>query len=259
MVAVLVNGLARFARHVARRQARRARSVGARRRTRRDRLVAGATKRRQALPDAAAVRLFDKPRVADHQHAAIGLVANQPPGALLQRDHRLRQLVSTNGLPPSSSSASSRAASTRIVGRRERQLVDDHERQRFARARPRLPRSSGCRRSTALPSAAEALEQFAAARSPCTAAGSRQPRARYASRSSSPRRAHRAQRREQQERAAARGFDHRQRRVDDRLGVARRRRVAAVRAAGTAALAYGSRTGSARSSRRRRVRPICAA
>ena len=43
-----------------------------------------ASHRRQAPPDAPAVRLVGEPRVADHQHAAIGLGADQPPGALLQ-------------------------------------------------------------------------------------------------------------------------------------------------------------------------------
>jgi len=33
-----------------------------------------------------------QPRVADHQHPAIGLGTNQPPGTLLQADRRVRQL-----------------------------------------------------------------------------------------------------------------------------------------------------------------------
>src|SRR5512133_40271 len=52
----------------------------------RDRLVAGAFHRRQALPDAPAVMLADDARVADHQHAAVVLVADQSARPLFQRD-----------------------------------------------------------------------------------------------------------------------------------------------------------------------------
>ena len=45
----------------------------------------GASHRRQAVARAAAVRLVDQPRIADHQHAAIGLRADQPAGTLLER------------------------------------------------------------------------------------------------------------------------------------------------------------------------------
>src|SRR5918994_6803120 len=48
--------------------------------------------RRQALQDLPAVGLGNQPRVAQHQHAAVGLVADQAPGALLELQYRLRQL-----------------------------------------------------------------------------------------------------------------------------------------------------------------------
>src|SRR5437773_9857586 len=49
--------------------------------------------RRQALPDPLAVGLVGETRIADHQHDAIGLRANEADGALLKLDDRLRALV----------------------------------------------------------------------------------------------------------------------------------------------------------------------
>src|SRR5215204_6546550 len=39
--------------------------------------IARTAHRRKALPDAAAIRLVGEPRVADHQHAAIGFAADE--------------------------------------------------------------------------------------------------------------------------------------------------------------------------------------
>jgi len=56
--------------------------------------------RRQALQDLPAIGFRQQARVAQHQHAAIGLVADQAPGALLELQHRLRQLVFHEGIAP---------------------------------------------------------------------------------------------------------------------------------------------------------------
>ena len=45
---------------------------------------------RQALPDAPAIGLVGQAGIANHQHPAVGLRADQAPRALLQRDGRLR-------------------------------------------------------------------------------------------------------------------------------------------------------------------------
>src|SRR5690349_16187570 len=53
---------------------------------------------RQGFEERAAVALADQARVAQHQHAAVGLAADEPADALLQRDHGLRQLFVAEGI-----------------------------------------------------------------------------------------------------------------------------------------------------------------
>src|SRR5512146_2047548 len=95
-------------------------------------LVARALHRRQALPDAPAVVLADDARVADHQHAAVVLVADQASRALLQRDDGARQLVFHEGVSPLFLQLFDARRQHRVVRRGERQLVDDDQRQRLA-------------------------------------------------------------------------------------------------------------------------------
>src|SRR5258706_15951905 len=61
-------------------------------------LQAGAAHRRQALPDTLAIWFIDQARIADHQHTAIRLVADQAPGALLQFDRGMRYLIVHEGI-----------------------------------------------------------------------------------------------------------------------------------------------------------------
>ena len=109
---------------------------------------ARALERRQALPDAPAIRFVDETRVADHQHAAIRLRANQPARALLQRDHRLRQLM--HGERAQALSSSARRAAPRAPDRRAARTAACRSRRATARrrARRRLPRSSDCPRES---------------------------------------------------------------------------------------------------------------
>src|ERR1051325_375710 len=88
--------------------------------------------RRQALQDAPAVGSVHEPRVAQHQHAAVGLVADQATRALLELQHRLRQLQLVERVAARAAHALDARGEDRVVGRRERQLVDHHERERLA-------------------------------------------------------------------------------------------------------------------------------
>ncbi len=81
----------------------------------------------------------------DHHHATILLAADQPADALLQRQHRLGQLVAAECTRTLGLEMLDARAHYRILGRSERQLVDDHQAQRRLPARPRPPRSSRCR------------------------------------------------------------------------------------------------------------------
>src|SRR5512134_2384445 len=55
---------------------------------------------RQAVEELPAIGLLDHPRIAEHQHPAVVLVADQPAGALLERDRRLRQLEVDERIAP---------------------------------------------------------------------------------------------------------------------------------------------------------------
>src|SRR5574343_995889 len=93
---------------------------------------AGALHRRQALPDLAAIGLGDQPRVADHQHALVVLVADQAAGALLDVDDGARQLVLDEGVAAFALHLLDTGRQHRVVGRGKGNLVDDDQRQRFA-------------------------------------------------------------------------------------------------------------------------------
>src|SRR5438046_6221812 len=92
--------------------------------------IARTAHRRQALPDPATVWLIGEPRIADHQHAAIGLGADQSTRALFQADRGLRKLPIEKRIAAVGLQLVESCCEQWIVRRRERQLVDDDERQR---------------------------------------------------------------------------------------------------------------------------------
>src|SRR5581483_2268006 len=74
----------------------------------------------QALPNAPAIWLVNQARVANHQDTAIGLVADQTSGALLQGDDRFRQLILHERVTSLRVEPVDAGGQDRVVGRRER-------------------------------------------------------------------------------------------------------------------------------------------
>ena len=124
----------------------------------------------------------------------------------------------------------------RIVGRGERQLVDHHHAQRLAGHVHALP-ETGRAQQHAVAGLAEVLQQLVARRGAL-----HEQRPRHAVGQQLGRALQRAMRGEQQERAALGGFQHRQHRIDDALGVVRPRAAAASPPAGSTAPGARSRT-----------------
>jgi hypothetical protein len=123
------------------------------------RKFASSLHRRQALPDAAAVGLGYQSRVADHQHALIGFVADQAAGALLDVDHGARQLVFHEGVAAFALHALDARRQHRVVRRREGSLVDDDQRQRLAAHVDALPEALAADQDGRIAEVAEALQQ----------------------------------------------------------------------------------------------------
>ena len=100
----------------------------------RDRIIelARPSHRREGLENPTAVRFVGQTAVADHQHAAIGFGTNQPPRALLQADRGLRQLIVEKRITACARNMVQPRGEQRIVRGRERQLVDDDQRQGVA-------------------------------------------------------------------------------------------------------------------------------
>ena len=160
-----------------------------------------------------------QPRVAEHQHAAVGLVADQAAGALLE----LHAPPAAAGVHERVAAlrlrvASMRAASTGSSGGANGSLS-------MTTSDSASPRTSTPSQKTALPSstalpsarkrASSSVREPVALHEQRIVEAARRTRQRARSRA-----AQRAQRGEQQERAAAARLDHRQRRVDHRVGVA---------------------------------------
>ena len=83
------------------------------------------------MPDSASVGFVGEPRIADHQHAAIGLGTDQASGALFEADRRLRKLPVEERIAALGPELVEPRREQRIVRRRERQLVDHDDRQRI--------------------------------------------------------------------------------------------------------------------------------
>ena len=146
-----------------------------------------------------------------------------------------------NGLPPSRAQRLDARGEHRIVGRRERQLVDHHHRQRLAAHVHAFPERLARRAAPRCPARGSAPAARCASRCPAPAADSRSP---SRSSSSCARRSARSVVNSRKARPPL-AAQHRQRRLDHRVGV---RRVVRIRgqapAARRAAPGARSRTGS---------------
>ena len=98
---------------------------------------------RQAGAKHPSVGFVDEPRIADHDHAAIRLAADQAADALLERQRRLGQLVLAEGVAAGRFQVLDARARQRVVRRGERQLFDDHQAQRIALDVHALPEARG--------------------------------------------------------------------------------------------------------------------
>src|SRR3546814_14587213 len=96
------------------------------------RQLARSFERRQALPNAFAIRLGNQAWIANHQHAAIRLVPNQTPGALFQIDDRGWQLMMHETIQAFTFDGFDPCRQYRIIWWRKWQLVDNHHRQGIA-------------------------------------------------------------------------------------------------------------------------------
>ena len=140
------------------------------------------------------------------------LVADQPADALLERDRRLRHLLVEERIAALRADRVEPRLEQRIVGRRERQLVDDDDAERVALDVDAFPETARAeqhrvaRLAEACAAAGRAAPRPARARAPAD-------RCPVVARSSSAPSRNRAMAREQQERAPAAGLDHRQRRA----------------------------------------------
>src|ERR687885_158746 len=69
---------------------------------------------------------------------------NEPPEALAQLEHGRRQEVVAEGIPPLGDEPLASRLRERVAWRRERELVDDEERQRLAADVDPLPEGACC-------------------------------------------------------------------------------------------------------------------
>ena len=106
-------------------------------------------------------------RIAQHQHAVVGLAADQAPRALFERDHRLRQLFVENGIAAGAADRVEARLEHRIVRRGEGQFVDHDHRERIAPTTSTPAETRACRAARRCP-IAEPLQQDMARRPPCT-------------------------------------------------------------------------------------------
>src|SRR5690606_8108868 len=90
-----------------------------------------------------AIRAGAKPRVADHDHAAVAEVADQPTDALLQREHGLGQLRFDERIAAGAANRIETRLHERVARHGERQLVDRDEPQRTPRHVYALPEAPG--------------------------------------------------------------------------------------------------------------------
>src|SRR5688572_16144527 len=88
--------------------------------------------RRQAVEKRPTIALAKQSWVAEHYHAEILLVADQPTDSLLERHHRLRYLFVEEWVAALRTYRIEPGLEQRIVGDREWQLVDDHYAKRVA-------------------------------------------------------------------------------------------------------------------------------
>ena len=138
---------------------------------------ARAAERRQRAPDALAVGLVHQPRVADHQRPAVGLVADEPPRPLLERDHRARQLVIHEGIAAGAIDALDARRQHRVVGRVERQPVDHHHRELLALHVHALPERLRADEDRVRRARGSARAARSSSRVPCSSSGQSSPSA----------------------------------------------------------------------------------
>ena len=98
---------------------------------------------RQAPQERGAVGARPQPRIAEHDEAAIVEIANEPPDALFEREHGLRQLELVERVASGSADRLGARLHERIARHGERQLVDHDEPQRAAAHVDALPEAAG--------------------------------------------------------------------------------------------------------------------
>src|SRR5688572_32425692 len=101
--------------------------------------------RRQAVEKRPTIALAKQSWVAEHYHAEILLVADQPTNSLLERHHRLRHLFVEEWVAALRTYRIEPGLEQRIVGDREWQLVDDHHAKRVAPDVDALPETAGAK------------------------------------------------------------------------------------------------------------------
>src|SRR5689334_2179177 len=180
--------------------------------------LARATHGRKGAQYPPPVGFLRQPPIADHQHAAIGLGTDQPPGTLLEADDGFRQLVVEERVPALTLDVREPRSEQWIVRRGEGQLVAHHQRQRVARHVDAFPEALASEQH-GVAERAEAREQLAAR---ALALDQQRiveafPRQRRGTRGSGALEG--TQRREQQERAAAAGGERGHGGGDDRVGM----------------------------------------
>src|SRR5262245_61121799 len=89
----------------------------------------GARHRREAVDENPTVAARTQPLIAEHDHTEVLRIANEPTDALFQRNHCLWHLLFEEWIAAASFDRVEPRFQHRIVGRRERQLVDHHDRQ----------------------------------------------------------------------------------------------------------------------------------
>ncbi len=88
--------------------------------------------RRHRLQKHPSIGLGLDARIAEHDHAEIVEIADQPPDALLQCQHRLRQLIFEERIAAAPTNSLESGFQQRIVGCGERQLIDRDDGERVA-------------------------------------------------------------------------------------------------------------------------------
>ena len=115
----------------------------------------------QAREEHAPVGSRAQPRVADDDQAAICEIADQPPDALLEREHGVRQLELRERIAAGSADGFDARSNQRVARHRERQLVEHDEAQRRPAHVDALPEAARAKQDR-VAGKTKLLEQLAA-------------------------------------------------------------------------------------------------